>query len=73
MAKSYDLSKKSDTKRFTRDLEREIRGIARKKIELGGLEIECPKCGAPMSVTPGLNACPSCRKTTEASFDWTNL
>lgn len=73
MAKSYNLSKKSDTKRFARDLEREIRGIARKKMELGGLEIKCPGCGAPMSVTPGLNTCPSCRKTTEVALNWTNL
>ena len=73
MAKSYDLGKKSDMKRFARNLEREIRGIAEKKIEQVGLEIECPGCGTPMSVTPGLNTCPSCGETRGIAFDWTGL
>lgn len=73
MARSYDLGKKSDVRRFARDLERMAGKAAKRKIQRKGLEIECPKCGAPMSVTPGLNTCPSCRKTTEVAFDWTNL
>ncbi|MDN0062891.1 zinc ribbon domain-containing protein [Collinsella ihumii] len=73
MAKSYDLGKKSDMRRFTRDLEREVKGIAREKIKRGGLEIECPACGSPMHASSGLNTCPACGKTTEVTFDWTNF
>lgn len=73
MTRNYNLGKKSDMRRLTRDLEREAKDIARKNAERDGLEIECPECGAPMLARPGLSTCPSCGKTTEVTFDWTSF
>jgi hypothetical protein len=59
--KKYDISKKSDMRRFSRDLEKSITGQINNAIN-NGFEIDCPSCDRSIKVTPGLNQCVYCKK-----------
>lgn len=68
MAKKYDLTKKSDMRRLSRDLEKSVRDFAKETVT--AFDIKCEGCGAPMTVKAGVNTCPSCGKTTEVKVEW---
>lgn len=68
MAKKYDLTKKSDMRRLSRDLEKSVRDFAKEAVTT--FDIKCEGCGAPMTVKEGVNTCPSCGKTTEVKVEW---
>lgn len=73
MGKTYDLLSKSDMRRLERDLEKDIKRIAKESIMDQGIDIECPNCGYPMHARSGVNACPKCLKTTDVNFDWSGF
>lgn len=69
MAKTYDLSKKSDMRKFAKDLERDAMDLAKESICENGIEIECPHCGKTISVVPGLNTCAFCNNEIDVNLD----
>lgn len=73
MAKTYDISKKSDMRKFERDLEKSIKEFAREEISRQGIDIECPGCGRTMHTTGGDTTCPSCGKVTDVAIDWSGF
>lgn len=68
MSKKYDLSKKSDMRRFEKDLEKEVMDVAKKSISKSGLEIECPHCGKTIHVQLGDNICEHCSNQVVVKF-----
>lgn len=60
MSRKYNLSKKSDLRRFSKDLEQEAYKIAKEAIETDGIDTNCPSCGNSIHVNPGDNICPFC-------------
>ena len=61
MTKPYDLSKKSDMRKFERDLKKAVTDIAIDAVESGfKFDIQCPHCNRPVSVPAGPSVCPLC-------------
>ncbi len=60
MSKGYDLSKKSDMRKFSRALEEGVMDAARDAISEDGVAISCPHCGKEITVFPGENTCKHC-------------
>lgn len=73
MTKRYNLAKKSDVRRLSRDIERSMRRELRREIPKTGIYRPCPKCGATMRMVAGTNTCPHCGKTVEVTFDLSRL
>lgn len=63
---NYDISKASDMKRLTRDLEKAAIEEAKKQIQKQGLAVVCPKCHNAIQVHIGKNICPICK--TELNY-----
>lgn len=60
MSKKYDLSKKSDLRKFGRALEAGVMNVARDAISKDGVVISCPHCDKEITVFPGENTCEHC-------------
>ena len=60
MGKSYDLGKKSDMRRFQRDLEKVVKETALQGIQTMTFDYTCPSCGREIQVKVGKNVCPYC-------------
>lgn len=73
MTKRYNLAKKSDVRRLSRDIERSMRRELRREIPKTGIDRPCPECGATMRMVAGTNTCPHCGKTVEVTFDLSRL
>ncbi len=69
MTKKYDISKKSDMRKFGRDLEKSILGAARQSIEKGTYTVNCPHCHKSFKAKSGRNTCPHCRKTVDLQLN----
>ncbi len=66
MSRKYDLSKKSDMRRFEKDLHQAVIDKAVEAVNSGmTFDIECPHCNQPVSVPAGLSECPLCHQTIE--------
>lgn len=68
MSKKYDLSKKSDLRKFERDLKKTTMDIAMDYAKSGKFEVECPHCGKTISVPVGVSKCPKCDGEINLSF-----
>ena len=68
MSKKYDLSKKSDMRRFERDLADTAMDLAMEYAKEGEFEIECPHCGKAISIPVGESDCPECGGRINLSF-----
>lgn len=66
MGRSYDLSSKSDMRRFTRDIEKDVQ----KQMSKAGIDVKCPGCKAAIKVTPGANVCPKCGANIDVDLTW---
>ncbi len=60
MAKKYNLGKKSDMRKFQRDLEKSALDQAKQAFSSMQYQIECPGCKAKLNVSTGAQLCPSC-------------
>ena len=69
MPKNYDISKKSDMRRFQRDLDRVIREAAEKKLREIPFDAKCPHCGKAIQVSEGLVICPFCHSPINVTLD----
>lgn len=69
MSKPYDLTKKSDMRRFEKDLKESMLDAAKKAVEDGMLfEIPCPHCGETISAPAGPSVCPLCHEKIELTL-----
>ena len=65
----YDISKKSDMRKFSRDLEKQILDNVEKEIKKTGIEIECPNCKKKFKAKGGKNTCPHCKKVIDLDIN----
>lgn len=70
MAKKYDISKSSDMRRLTRDLEQAVKDQARSAAQSMQYNVECPHCQSAISVRPGYSRCPYCGGSIDLSLDF---
>ena len=70
MGKKYDLGKKSDIRKFKKDLEQSIFSNARDALAKETYKIECPKCHKTVSATAGPNVCPFCQEEINLELDF---
>lgn len=73
MGKGFDLSNPSDLRRLSREMEKEVKGMARESIEADGVDADCPLCGKPFRMVSGENTCPHCGGTVSVDFDWSQF
>jgi len=69
MTKKYDISKSSDMKRFTADIEKEVKKQARSAVDKIPIEIKCPHCKATIKTHAGKSICPFCKKEINLKLD----
>lgn len=60
MKKSYNISSKSDMRRFKRDLEQQFKNNARQAVFKRKYIVTCPHCKNRVPVYPGKSHCPLC-------------
>lgn len=60
MPKKYDINKKSDLKRFERDLKKKTASIIEQNLYSRNYDVECPHCHSKISVPSGFSKCPIC-------------
>lgn len=61
MKRTYDISKASDIKKFSKDLEKAIIGEAQNTLYGRSYNISCPHCHRQITVPAGKSVCPLCR------------
>ncbi len=69
MKHKYNMSSKSDMRRFQRDLKKDIKASVVSAIESGLYDVTCPNCGAVVKVPAGKSKCPSCRGEINLELD----
>ncbi len=69
MAKKYDISKSSDMRRLTRDLENAVRDQAVQAAQTMEYAVKCPHCHSSVTVTPGYSRCPQCGGAINLELD----
>jgi hypothetical protein len=62
MAKTYNLSSKSDMRKFQKNLESEIKDHFNSEIISASYDYECPSCNNNIQVKIGSNTCPFCKQ-----------
>lgn len=67
--KKYNLSSKSDMKRFERDMKKKVQSIAEEKVRSRYYEVECKNCHSKISAHAGYNQCPVCHHTFSLNLD----
>ena len=60
MAKKYDLSKKSDLRRFKKESMKNLQDSIVTQVLDRAYDVECPHCKAKISVRPGHGLCVAC-------------
>lgn len=71
--RKYDISKKTDLRRFERDIEKEIKKLAKDELVTSGADYDCPRCGKTYRVKQGDNVCPHCGFVLNVNFDFSNF
>lgn len=66
---SYDLSRKSEMKRFAKDLGKRVKDAAIEEAMGRMYDVTCPSCGASVKVPTGKSACPKCGEEIDLQLD----
>lgn len=69
MGKKYNLSSKSDMRRFERDLNKSVQNMAVNALHSQAITIECPKYKRSFSAHSGTNTCPYCRRSVDLKLN----
>lgn len=72
MSRKYNLGKKSDMRRFERDLKNQILSAAKQEMRKGSYDIACPHCNTKISANVGRNTCPHCGNTVDLTLNFTS-
>lgn len=67
MSKKYRIDKKSDMRKFQRDLKKSIVNEAKKKFMSTG-KIKCPGCKMTINLSSGIKTCPNCGNGIDVHF-----
>jgi len=59
MARKYNMGKKSDVKRFERQVEKDLKKQTNRQLKKGVSSI-CPNCGKEIKISTGKNKCKYC-------------
>lgn len=70
MRKKYNLGKKSDMRRFQRDLEKAANDIVSDATSKMSIDIQCPNCGSNIKAKSGNQKCPICSSNIELKFNF---
>ena len=62
MKHKYNISSKSDMRRFQRGLKKDIKSSVVSAIESSLYDVTCPSCGAVVNIPAGVSQCPECKK-----------
>ncbi|WP_088033544.1 hypothetical protein [Evansella clarkii] len=65
MARKYNIGKKSDMRRFTKDLEKSITNQFEKAVHTSKFDYKCPNCNRNIKISSGMNTCPYCSQTIQ--------
>ena len=70
MPKNYNLSNKSDMKRFTKDLEKRVMEKAKTVASNSSFNATCPHCSARIEVKPGKGFCSFCGQEIDVQLNF---
>lgn len=70
MTKKYNLSSKSDMRKFERDLEKELIDSAKSTARNALYDMNCPHCEKAIRVPAGLSRCPQCGGQINLELDF---
>lgn len=70
MAKKYNLGKKSDMRKFQKDLENTIKQKTEQSLMSRKYEVNCPKCKTKIMASPGKQLCPSCSSEIDLNLNF---
>lgn len=71
MPKGYDLSKKSDMRKFEQNFQKTVKSEAAKSLKNQKFDVTCPHCQASVKVPAGKSKCPKCGKEIDLELDIT--
>lgn len=69
MTKKYNISSKSDMRRFERDLSNKVQSMTYNTLQNRTYDVTCPHCHASIQVHPGKSMCPFCRKEIDLKLN----
>lgn len=69
MGKKYNISSKSDMRRFERDLTNKVQSLATETLQKQTYDVTCPHCQATFGAQSGRNICPSCRNNVDLNLN----
>lgn len=69
MSKKYNLSSKSDMRRFERDLKKSVMDSARQAVQKETYNVTCPHCNRTVKVHAGNNRCSYCGNTIDLTLN----
>lgn len=70
MSKNYNLSKKSDMRRFQKDFKQHMYDLAKESLSNESFEINCPNCNQSIEVHEGINTCDFCSKEIDVDLEF---
>lgn len=73
MARKYDIFKKSDMRKFQKDLEKTMKSMAKESLKTTKFKFNCPNCNSVIKVSAGKQICPNCSKEIYIKFDLQGL
>ncbi|MCH5298117.1 MAG: hypothetical protein J1E85_10685 [Ruminococcus sp.] len=65
MTKKYNLSSKSDMRKFERDIKNSLLDSARNSVRQRTYDVICPHCKMPFKAKSGKNICPNCKNNVD--------
>lgn len=69
MSKKYNIGKKSDMRRFAKDLENSLVDAAKGKLMSRRYDVECPRCQSKIPVPIGKSVCPYCKHEIDLNLN----
>lgn len=69
MSKTFDITSKSDMKKFKDHLHNAVVEEATAAVNAMNFDINCPDCDAAISVPVGRSSCPNCNQEIDLNLD----
>ncbi|GAK30401.1 hypothetical protein WOSG25_021980 [Weissella oryzae SG25] len=70
MAKNFKISSKSDMRKFGKQLESDVKKLAKDSLSSQLFDVTCPHCEASVSVPEGRSNCPQCGEPIKLNLDF---
>jgi DNA-directed RNA polymerase subunit RPC12/RpoP len=69
MSKSFDLSNKSDMRRFQKELTALPKKLVEEQLKKG-IDTKCPNCSKTITIRPNMNVCRYCGQKISAQVSY---